>query len=427
MRHTLILCAAVLAGASPAGLAQTCNTADRSVALILDASGSMHARLPGGESRIVAAQRAVKGVAALVDPNARLGLRVYGAKSPAKDRNCEDSHVAVALAPASQAGPEIERAVDQVKAQGWTPIAHSLEQAAGDFPATSKDRAIVLVSDGKETCKGDPVVTAKALAAKGIVVHTIGYAVDSAARMQLEGVARATGGKYFDAPDAPELAATLKAALHACKVADVKRPAPTKPGKLRTTATAWLKAHPVVNSETGEKVGELNHTRHELALQPGIYEVKFGASSWKGIEVRAGETTTIEPGTIRVNGLVMLGWATVFDSETGAEHGRVDPNDTTVVVMPGLYNVRMKADAPVDWQHVRVDSGKTVTLESVVVKMGRSIGEDKVRVLQEGKPIQRFNPATTSVALPAGEYVVEVNGRPSPFSAPKGGEVYVVK
>ena len=56
------------------------------------------------------------------------------------------------------------------------------EQAANDFPAGAKERVVVLVSDGKETCQGDPAVAAKALAAKGITAHTVGFVVDSTAR-----------------------------------------------------------------------------------------------------------------------------------------------------------------------------------------------------------------------------------------------------
>ena len=63
MRACLVALAAGLLPA--AALAQSCNTADRSVLLILDASGSMNAKLPNGETRIAVAQRAIKGVAGL--------------------------------------------------------------------------------------------------------------------------------------------------------------------------------------------------------------------------------------------------------------------------------------------------------------------------------------------------------------------------
>jgi hypothetical protein len=51
---------------------------------------------------------------------------------------------------------------------------------------------VILVSDGKETCKGDPCLTAKALAeADGsLIIHTIGFAADSAAKYQLQCIAR---------------------------------------------------------------------------------------------------------------------------------------------------------------------------------------------------------------------------------------------
>jgi Ca-activated chloride channel family protein len=173
-----------------AALAQTCNTADRSVLLILDASGSMNAKLPNGETRIAVAQRAIKGVAGFIPAQAQLSLRMYGAQSPASQKNCQDSNLAVPFGPASASGGAITTTVDGVKAQGYTPIAYSLEQAASDFPADAKERVIVLVSDGKETCQGDPAVAAKALAGKGLTVHTVGFVVDTAARGQLQAIAR---------------------------------------------------------------------------------------------------------------------------------------------------------------------------------------------------------------------------------------------
>ena len=403
--------------------AQECNTGDRSVALILDASGSMWAKLPSGETRIAAAQKAVKGVAGLVDPKAQLSLRVYGAKSPAKDKNCQDSHVAVPFGPAGQLAPAVAKAVDQVKAQGFTPIAYSLDQAASDFPSTAKERAIVLVSDGKETCQGDPIVTAKALAAKGVAIHTIGYAVDTAAKMQLEGIARASGGKYFDAPGGAELAATLKAALNACK--EEVKPQSNKPGTLRTTKSEWLGSHPVTNSETGQKVGELMSNRRQITVPAGIYEVKFGKASWKGIEVRAGETTTIDPGVIHMKSLSSGTGAYVRDSETGAEHGYLTTQNVKAVVIPGVYDVFI---GKLNWPFVKVDGGQTVMLEPVIVRSERGLGyNDTVKVLLDGKEVASLNFAAKSATLPPGEYVVVVNGKETPFPATKGGEEHVIK
>ncbi len=160
--------------------------------------------------------------------------------------------------PAGASGGAITTTVDDAKAQGYTPIAYSLGQTANDFPADAKERVIVLVSDGKETCQGDLVVAAKALAAKSITVHTVGFIVDTAARGQLQAIARATGGTYFDAPVGLELPDTLKKALNACKKHVAALPPKPQPGKLRTTSATWLTSHAVLNAETGEQVGAFN-------------------------------------------------------------------------------------------------------------------------------------------------------------------------
>ena len=74
------------------------------------------------------------------------------------------------------------------------------QQAAQDFGAPSdEERALILVSDGIETCGGDPLATVRDLAAKGfkVKVHTIGFNVDAAARAQLEAISSATGGEVL--------------------------------------------------------------------------------------------------------------------------------------------------------------------------------------------------------------------------------------
>src|SRR3954454_12228858 len=101
---------------------QTCNTADRSVLLILDASGSMNAKLPNGETRIAVAQRAIKGVASFIPAQAQLSLRLYGAQSAASQKNCQDTNVGVPFGPAGASSGAITATVDGAKAQGYTPI-----------------------------------------------------------------------------------------------------------------------------------------------------------------------------------------------------------------------------------------------------------------------------------------------------------------
>ena len=402
--------------------AQTCNSVDRSILLIMDASGSMNARLPNGETRMAVAQRAVKGVASFIPAEAQLSLRLYGAQSPKAEKNCQDTNLAVPFGPAGASGAAITATVDAALAQGYTPIAYSLEQAANDFAADAKERVIVLVSDGKETCEGDPTVAARALAAKGITVHTVGFIVDTAARGQLQAIAKATGGTYFDAPVGPELPDTLKSAFNACKKTVVKLPAKPEPGKLKTTSATWLANHYVLNAQTGEKVGALNSAKMELTLPAGIYEVKFGPASWKGIEVRPGETTTIEPGVLQVESGVQFN-ANILDSETGEKHGNFTPMKTSVTLMPGVYDMHL---SKTEWRFIKVDGGKTTTLRPAAVILAAGLKFKKAQVTtQDGKQVADFHAMRTQAALPPGDYIIEVDGNKFPFPATEG-EVFEV-
>lgn len=401
--------------------AQTCNTANRSVLLLLDASGSMNAKLPNGETRIAVAQRAIKGVASLVPAQTQLSLRLYGAQSAASQKNCQDTNLVVPFGPASTSSDAVAKTVDGTKAQGYTPIAFSLGQAANDFGADAKERVIVLISDGKETCQGDPLVAAKALAAKGITIHAVGFVVDTAARGQLQAIAHATGGTYFDAPVGPELPEMLKSALGACKKTVVTLPPKPQSGKLRTTSAVY--PHEILNSETGEKVAKFDRMHMEVSLPAGIYEVKFGPGSWKGIEVRAGETTTITPGELQMQANILVN-ASVLDSETGERHGRFDPMSSKVTLMPGVYDIKFRTAV---WRYVKVDGGKVTTLKPAAVILAEGLKWKSARVTtKDGTEMFRFDAVTSRCALPPGDYIVEIDGNKFPFPATEGEE-FVVK
>ena len=400
--------------------AQSCATAGRTIALVMDASGSMNARLPSGETRIEVARRAVKEVAGFTPAGTQVSLRLYGAGSPASRKNCEDTHLAVPSGPADAAA--IAASVDGAQAQGYTPIAFSLEQAQGDFPASAKERLMVLVSDGKETCKGDPLLAARGLATSGITIHTVGFVVDTAARMQLQNIARATGGSYFDAPVGPELPDRLKAAFTACKQA-VKLPAKPQPGKLRTTSATWLGAHGVFNAETGDKVGSLDSATREITLPAGIYEVQFGPARWKAVEVRPGETTVIDPGVVKVDNMEGNARAVLVDVETGDPHGNMNRVSPSATVMPGLYHLQLGSRGVV-WPFVKVDGGTTTTLPLARVVLQRGIKYDRARVVTaDGRLVESFDAVTSRISMPPGSYVVEIDGRRIPFQASEGSEL----
>lgn len=182
------------------------------VLLLLDVSGSMNAKLDGGGSKFAAAKKALKRVAASLPAGTQVGLRVYGSEvEEDQDENpaaCKDTRLVLPIGPLDR--NTMNAAVDSFKAQGATPIAYSMGKAVDDLGDSGK-RVLILVSDGQETCAKDPCPIVKKLADRGVDLqfNAIGLAVNSKARSQLQCIAKAGGGAYYDANDTDSLQQAL--------------------------------------------------------------------------------------------------------------------------------------------------------------------------------------------------------------------------
>jgi Ca-activated chloride channel homolog len=75
--------------------------------------------------------------------------------------------------------------------RGKSPITRALEVASEQARGLSGPANIVLVSDGQETCGGDPCALVRRLRAQGIgiTVHVVGFDVTETERGQLECIA----------------------------------------------------------------------------------------------------------------------------------------------------------------------------------------------------------------------------------------------
>lgn len=214
-----VLIALLLVGASafPVGAAR--------VEIVLDASGSMRGSA-GGTSKIEAAKQAVKTTIQALDSSSVVALRLYGHRLPSepKEPSCEDTELVVSFGPLDR--ERFVAAVDAARPLGQTPLAYSLEKAAADFGDLGDEpAAVILVSDGEESCGGDPAAVACAFAERGLelTIHTVGFDVDAAARAQLQAIAQCTGGEYHDARNAGELADSLQQATQAGLLVDKQR------------------------------------------------------------------------------------------------------------------------------------------------------------------------------------------------------------
>lgn len=149
------------------------------ILFILDASNSMNAKW-GQQTRIEAAKDLLaKAVDSLNgSENLEIALRVYGHQSPitATYQDCEDTKLEVPFGKDNY--DRVQNKIRSIVAKGTTPIARSLEAAAGDFPDMNARNVIILITDGLEACDNDPCVIAKKLHDKGVKVtpfcHRIG-------------------------------------------------------------------------------------------------------------------------------------------------------------------------------------------------------------------------------------------------------------
>jgi len=129
-------------------------------------------------------------------PNLEIGLRVYGHQSPitATFQDCNDTKLEVPFA--KNNFDNIKSRIKSIRAKGTTPIARSLEAAAGDFPDNNSRNTIILITDGLEACDNDPCIIAKKLKDKGVKVNpfVIGLGMDLSYLEQFKCI-----GTYADA------------------------------------------------------------------------------------------------------------------------------------------------------------------------------------------------------------------------------------
>jgi hypothetical protein len=173
------------------------------VEVILDASGSMLQKI-GSERRIDIAKRTLKNLTANVIPaGTPFALRVFGREADSCQTDLDIPPRP--LDPAAVAG---KIGALTAKKNAKTPIAASLEKVSSDLNDVRGERLVILVTDGEETCGGDPAGTIEKLMKQGINVriNIVGFAVDDRkTAAQFRQWSTAGGGGYFDARNAASL------------------------------------------------------------------------------------------------------------------------------------------------------------------------------------------------------------------------------
>ncbi len=194
------------------------------VLLILDASGSMRAKMQDGKRRIDVAKRVLVSVINKLPDSIRVGLRVYGHrhKPRPKARSCRDSELLVPFGRLDRAAMKL--AVSRLRPRGQTPIGYSLARLEGDFRGRKGSKLVLLVSDGIETCDAksgsryNPRRMIARIKASGVRfrLNVVGLDIGrETSRAFLKDIAQAGGGRYIDARDKTELDRAIRTALAA--------------------------------------------------------------------------------------------------------------------------------------------------------------------------------------------------------------------
>ncbi|WP_339148584.1 MULTISPECIES: VWA domain-containing protein [unclassified Sutcliffiella] len=181
--------------------------------ILLDASSSMLLDVDG-KQKMKVAKDAVLSFGKTIGANSDVSLYVYGHAGSQEDKDMQVSCTTIDEVYPAQAYNEkaFFEAVQGVEAKGWTPLAEAIKTAREDSADYDGDITLYIVSDGMETCEGNPVEEARAFAdeKEGRHVNIIGFNVDKQSEDQLKDVAAAGNGEYISADSADDLQNSMK-------------------------------------------------------------------------------------------------------------------------------------------------------------------------------------------------------------------------
>lgn len=181
------------------------------VAVLIDGSGSMKADVPGG-NKMMLAKSSIQQFAKDLPEGVQLSLTAFGHKGTGSDEDKMLSCSSIETVYPLEAYQEekFNNSMEKFGASGWTPLGAAIKQAADELLKASDEHTktvIYVVSDGIETCDGNPVQAAKEAkeAISELQVNIIGFDVGSKEDQQLKEVAKAGGGEYSAVSNKQEL------------------------------------------------------------------------------------------------------------------------------------------------------------------------------------------------------------------------------
>lgn len=185
--------------------------AENAVEIILDASGSMLQMLGNRRRMDIARSTLTELVEKTMPAGTPFAFRAFGTRMA----NCE-SDLLLKLQPLNRT--KVGAMVRKLNATNMakTPIGASLRAVAEDLRGVKGQKTVILLTDGEETCGGDPAAAIQYLKQQGmdVRVNIVGFAVDQVElKASFERWAELGGGRFFDAKNGQELSKALTDAL----------------------------------------------------------------------------------------------------------------------------------------------------------------------------------------------------------------------
>ena len=219
----------ILAGIAPGLPAETPKPCTEDATNVFDASGSMSGNLDTFSTvpnlRIDEVRRALRRVLPRAAQFRRIGLITYG---PGPYDQC---NVSLDLRPRANAANPIMGVVNDLRPAGQTPLTKAVEQAAEVLEYRNKPGTVVVLTDGEETCNGDPCALGRRLSAENpsLTVHVIGFRLQAdfwlgaQSFMDAQCLAEKTGGTYLNVQGEDDLARAFEQTL-SCPMMSLWRP-----------------------------------------------------------------------------------------------------------------------------------------------------------------------------------------------------------
>lgn len=346
--------------------------------LILDASGSMWGVI-NGRTKIEIARESVAKVVEGLDPGVQLGLMAYGHR---RKGDCEDIELLIPPGPVDKAA--FLSQVNRLMPLGNTPLTKAVEKAADILKSEENPATVILVSDGLETCGGDPCALANRLEASGVkfTTHVVAFDLTQQEARKIDCLAAVTGGMFLPASDANTLKQALESAMQS--VAQAKSGASFLAKNARTGDTLqgvkWS-----VQKVSGETAATSDKAAFTQELEPGAYKA---TATWEqqsrevAFEVKQGLIQPVEasfgPAVIRLVAIESLDsppltqkdaslfWSVVpilADGTTGEEKTVAREDEPLLELAAGRYLVKFD-------RGMNVNRGSVAKEEIIDVKDG---------------------------------------------------------